>query len=332
MNLHDSVRQQYGVPLAGPLAGIDPRTANQADDLCRTGKVVSVREVEPGRLDATVSGSNGESYLAAVRLGRTPDGLHVTATCTCPATSQCPHGAAALLAWLREGGPLATPPDGAAQRSHALFRRQHALRWARDLASVKLPGAPGEVEGSRLCYVLSLHDRDARLSVFRVQVRGDGSCSEPERYGALGDRALTPPGFWSDTDRMVALFLLQEERPAGDSHSLQGPRTRDALMALARAGRLYANAMPRDCNEPALQVGPPRTTSIAWLDEAPAEESEEQALRLGLAVAPPAIAIYSPEPCYLDQAAGIIGPLEVDAPGALMRWLREAPPVPAEAA
>ena len=332
MNLHDSVRRQYGVPLAGPLAGLDPRTADQAEDLCRTGKVISVREAEPGRLDATVRGSNGESYLAAVRLGRTPDGLHVTATCNCPATSQCPHGAAALLAWLREGGALATPADGAAQRSNALFRRQHALRWARDLASVKLPGAAGEAEGSRLFYVLGCHDRDARLSVYRAQILGDGSYSEPERYGALGDRALTPPGFWSDTDRMVALFLLQEERPAGDSHSLHGPRARDALMALARAGRLYANAAPRDCNEPSLQAGPPLATSIAWLDEAPAGESEERSLRLGLAVAPPAIAIYSPEPCYLDLAAGVIGPLEVDAPAALLRWLREAPPVPAEAA
>ena len=341
MTLHDSVRRQFGLPLTG----IDSHTAGKAEAVYRAGKVQWVREEEPWRLEATVTGSNGESYRTAIKLDQRFEGIRVTSTCTCPVTVQCKHGAAALLAWLRERGGAASPDgngavvDGVAgtvpdanRRSRALFRRQHALQWARELNAVRIPGSRSESEHPHLCYVLNLRERNARLSVFRIRRLKNGDISRPERYTALRDQALSPPAFWDDIDSMAALAMLQEDRQFGDGHSLEGSRARDALLALAGAGRLYLDKPPGHVDEPALKPGPALSTRVAWLGEDATHDDEAPALRLGLDVAPPILPIYSAQPCYVNREAGVIGPLAVDFPSTLIGWLRDAPPVPADTA
>ena len=353
MNLQESVRQQFGVPLAG----IDLFTAIKGEGVYHAGKVQWVEENTPLHLTAAVLGSQGETYRTTITLARHFENLRATSECTCPVLMQCKHGAAALLSWLRDRGDTGVPdgaggfpasaPAGARQRSRALFQRQHALHWARELNAVKVAASRSAADRPHLYYVLNVHGRDARLSVFRIRRLKNGGFSRPDRYSALCEQAFNPPAFWDETDTMVALSLLQEDRYLGLGHSLHGPRARDALLALARVGRLHLDEAPAHPDDSALKPGAELPARIAWLVATPSgdaddgggggggdDDGDEASLRLGLEVAPPAIALYSAEPCYVDREAGLIGPLVLDQPmtASMMGWVRNAPPVPADAA
>ena len=356
MTLHQSVRRQFGLPLIG----IDAPTADKGKDVFRAGRVQWVREGDDTtaarngndswaasaqrgwRLRAAVSGSGGESYRTTVDLARHADSLQASADCTCPAPKPCKHAAAALLAWLAQearddvpGAATADPQgDGAGQRSRALFQRQHALHWARELAAVRLAGSD-EAAGLHLCYVLLVQDRAAQLAVYRMRRLKGGGLAQPERYPGFVDQAFSPPAFWDDLDASVAVAMLQETRGSGSSFSLGGSRAGEALLALAGARRLYLDQPPDTADRHALAAGPEVPARIEWLPQAGAAGgSGEPPLRLGIEVPPPKLVIYCPMPCYLDRPAGTLGPLSLQQPTSrsMMRWLREAPAVTPEAA
>ena len=223
---------------------------------------------------------------------------------------------------------------GASQRSRALFQRQHALHWARELAAVRVAG-PGDAARLHLCYVLQVQDRAAQLTVYRIRRLKDGSLAPPDRYPTFADQAFNPPAFWDDVDASAALAVLQEARASGSAFPLNGARAGETLLALARAGRLFLDRPPQRADEPGLAPGPATAGRIAWLSQADAPVGDEEPpLRLGIEVPPPQLAVYCASPCYVDRDAGTIGALLLDQPtsASLMRWLRNAPPVPPQAA
>ena len=362
MTLHQSIRRQFGLPLVG----IDAHTAVKGEGVFRAGRVRWVRAGDdavseprhPGaaassadgngsstgtatewKLQAQVLGSNGESYRTRVALSRRLDALQASSTCTCPVSVHCKHAAAALLAWL--ASTTNDQRDGqhdddqtAARRSRALFQRQHALHWARELATVKIAGS-GAARRTHLLYVLQIHDRVAQLSVFRIRQTKDASFAPPERYLSLVEHAFNPPVFWEDVDAAVAHTMLQETKLSSSGFSLAGPRSREALLALADAGRLYLDEPPQRADQPALRPGPDLPARLAWLPH-PGDPmtGDELPLRLGIEVSSPATPIYCAAPCYLDRESGTIGTLALEQPttASMMQWLRNAPPVPPEAA
>ena len=126
-----------------------------------------------------------------------------------------------------------------------------------------------------LYYVLQVQDRAAQLSVFRIRRLKDGSFAPPDRYSTFAEQAFNPPGFWDDVDATVALAVLQETRVSGSAFSLTGPRAGEALLALARAARLFLDEPPQRADQPALAAGPGLPARLAWLaqpdDQEPAE-------------------------------------------------------------
>ena len=226
-------------------------------------------------------------------------------------------------------------PAAASQRSRALFQRQHALHWARELATVKRAG-PGDAARFHLYYVLHIQDRAAQLSVFRIRRLKDGSFAPPDRYPAFAEHALSPPAFWDDIDASVALAVLQETKASAAGFSLTGPRAGESLLALARAGRLFLDQPPHGAGQAALAPGPDLRARVAWLAQPEAvEDDEETPVRLGIEVlSGPATPIYCAAPCYLDREAATVGALVLEQPlwTSMMPWLRNAPPVPPEAA
>jgi hypothetical protein len=186
-----------------------------------------------------------------------------------------------------------------------------------------------------LCYVLQVQERSARLSVYRMRRLKNDEFSRPDRYPAFVDQALNPPAFWDDVDASVALSMLQQERSSTFGHALTGPRAGDSLLLLAQTGRLFLDEPPQDGEDGALKAGPQMTARVAWqVQAAGGLEDDGPLLRLGLEVSPSAAAIYCTPPLYLDRAAGVLGPLALEEPlsASLMRWLRNAPPVPPGAA
>jgi len=349
-SLHEDIRQRFGLTLIG----IDAETASKGEDVFRAGRVQSRVGVHGKRdavrswkLEAEVTGSRGELYRTSVSVRRDDAQLRASSSCTCPVTRQCKHAAATLIAWLQdrdalgpEERPEAAGGDVAQQRSRALFQRQHALHWARELNSVKISGTAGDGVRTSLCYVLEVQERGARLSVYRTRRLKVDEPLRHERYAAFGELALNPPSFWDDVDVSVALSMLQQERSSGFSQLLTGPRAGDSLLLLAQAGRLFLDQPPRQPGDRALEPGPPLAAQLAWEREQESEPEDgeppdgEAPVRLGLDVAPPAVPVYCTRPCYLDRSARTLGPLVMDEapPPSMMRWLREAPLVSADAA
>ncbi|HZH08291.1 MAG TPA: hypothetical protein VEY69_16605, partial [Lautropia sp.] len=303
-------------------------------------------------LEGAVAGSHGESYLTRLTLRRHGAVIRATSDCTCPVTVQCKHAAALLFAWLQDGDSgepvakqsasgsptvdTATEESSLAQRrSRALFQRQHALQWARELNTVKVEN--GEDVRASLCYVLQVQERSARLSVYRMRRLKNDEFSRPDRYPAFVDQALNPPAFWDDVDASVALSMLQQERSSTFGHALTGPRAGDSLLLLTQAGRLFLDEPPQQGDDQALKAGPRMAARVAWqVQAASGLEDDGPLLRLGLEILPAsgAAAIYCTPPFYLDRTGGLLGPLDLEEPvsASMMRWLRNAPPVPPGAA
>ena len=186
-----------------------------------------------------------------------------------------------------------------------------------------------------------MQDRKARLSVYRLLAPRNGAFISPERYPGFAEQATSPPPFWDDVDASVALSLLPQARSTSFGYALDGPRAGDSLLLLAQSGRLYVDEPPDDPTDRPLTIGPAATAQLAWQaqPDGPPENEEpgepgERALRLALAVPAPAIAVYCNPPCYLDRTAGVLGELTLAEPisASMMQWLRDAPPVPSEAA
>ena len=237
-------------------------------------------------------------------------------------------------------GDDASPSDASSDadtRTRVLAARQQALQWVRRLQSLPLPGT--DADRPRLYYVLSPGAPDAwprseRLRVYRMRPLEGGALSHPEDYPSLREQSHAPPAFWEEIDAQVASALAREAFVPGEGLTLNGQRAREALVAIAAAGRLYLDTPPRRSDEPSLRPGERRPGRMTWRHEPdPADPRRgEPMLRLGLDVAAPAVPLYTAEPAWIDRAARLIGPLTVDAPPPLLAWLRDAPAIPAAAA
>jgi superfamily II DNA or RNA helicase len=96
--LFDLFRTHFGrLPV-----GLDGPTVSRGETVFKAGRVLSVLEEAPGRLAGEVEGSHGESYRTEVNLVLRGADTRVRSRCTCPVGVDCKHGAAVLLAWLRD--------------------------------------------------------------------------------------------------------------------------------------------------------------------------------------------------------------------------------------
>jgi superfamily II DNA or RNA helicase len=346
-------RQRFGrTPI-----GFDRDTAVRGEAVAAAGRVLSVTETAPGQLAGEVEGSAGELYRTQVKLAAHGAVIQVITHCSCPVGAGCKHGAAMVLSWLRDQQEGATPgaaqtalaPTAFSQSSSALppvpgYERMQVLHWVRGLRTLKLQPAETTPRAS-LLYVLRNAQRRALLQVYRVR-RGDrGQPLAPEPYRGLATQATDPPSYWDEADVMAAA-MLQRSTPVPGGVLLDSMRARDVLMHLAGSGRLYLDEPPTlealESTEAghvtrALRVGESRVARLDWLaplahGQSDSPASAPQALQLGLAVEPAAEALFTSQPCWLDRAAGLIGPLESACPPELIAWLRAAPAVPADTA
>jgi hypothetical protein len=81
--------------------GLDRETALKGEKVFAAGRVLSVRESAPGRLEGEVEGSAGETYKTTVRLAPNGAVIRVSNECSCPVAFDCKHGAALLAGLIR---------------------------------------------------------------------------------------------------------------------------------------------------------------------------------------------------------------------------------------
>jgi superfamily II DNA or RNA helicase len=342
--------------------GLDRETALKGEKVFAAGRVLSVRELAPGRLEGEVEGSAGETYKTTVRLAPNGAVIRVSNECSCPVAFDCKHGAALLLAWLRDlqdgvGGDRegAQASREAAPQIAALERHQ-VLQWVRELRLLRWqPGAP--VARNALCYVLRSDSRRPSLHVFKARQDPDGSLHDPQPYRSMIGHVQSPPAYWDDIDLRVAA-LTARATPVIGGFLLDMTHARDVLLLLAGSSRLYLDRPPTPGDSLLLAPGESRQASMAWQSlaqggsaqglvvqsgaalgdgSAPGgaragASSAEASMRLALQLEPSGEAVYTAEPCWIDREALLIGPIESPPAPPLMAWLRAAPMVPPEAA
>ena len=336
--------------------GLDRETALKGEKVFAAGRVLSVRELAPGRLEGEVEGSAGQTYKTTVRLAPNGAVIRVSNECTCPVGLDCKHGAALLLAWLRDlqDGVGGDREGGQASREVApqiaALERHQVLQWVRELRLLRWqPGAQGT--RSALCYVLRSDSRRPSLHVFKVRQDPDGSLHDPQPYRSMIGHVQTPPAYWDDIDLRVAA-LTARASPVIGGFLLDMTHARDVLLLLAGSSRLYLDRPPTPGDSLRLAPGESRPASMAWqssvkgglaLDGAAqgraaqggaraGGSSAEASMRLALQVESSGEAVYTAEPCWIDRESLLIGPIEAPPAPPLMAWLRAAPLVPPEAA
>ena len=341
--------------------GLDRETALKGERIFAAGRVLVVRESAPGRLEGEVEGSAGETYKTTVRLAPNGAVIRVSNECTCPVGFDCKHGAALLLAWLRDlqDGVGGDREGGQASREAspqiAALERHQVLQWVRELRLLRWqPGAQGT--RSALCYVLRSDSRRPSLHVFKVRQDPDGSLHDPQPYRSMIGHVQTPPAYWDDIDLRVAA-LTARASPVIGGFLLDMTHARDVLLLLAGSSRLYLDRPPTPGDNLLLAPAESRPASMAWQSSVQGGlardgaalvgaaqggaaqggaraggSSAEASMRLALKVESSGEAVYTAEPCWIDREALLIGPIESPPAPPLMAWLRAAPLVPPEAA
>jgi len=337
--------------------GLDRHTATRGEAVFAAGRVLSAREAPPGTITGEVEGSRaGLVYRTEVRVRLHGTVMQVTSTCTCPMDSNCKHGAALLLHWLRdhdESPSSATGPFASALLSGSSvasseagltepepvgvsgMERLQVLHWVRGLRQLRI--APAEPAASVLLYVLRRLDRRPVLHPVRYRRLEAGRWSAPEPYRGLQTQASDPPTYWDETDLQVSA-MMSRCTPVQGGVVLDSPRALAVLMAIAQAGRLYAEDPPAapGTGRP-LRLAEARTVHLDWVQEPAAdldhaEVNGADSLRLGLVLDPPAQAIYTPQVGWVDPDRGEIGAVREAPLPELIQWLRNAPRVPKAAA
>lgn len=347
--------------------GLDRHTAVRGEEVFAAGRVLSVAEASPGRLEGEVEGSAGQVYQTRVTLSAHGSVIQVISHCSCPVASGCKHGAALILNWLRDqdegvsttsGQPdaaipcagavssatpsVASPPSAPGSPDMAMpgYERLQVLHWVRGLRTLKLGATEGGPK-SRLCYVLRNEHRRPSLHVYRIRRGDDGHELPPEPYRGLATQVTDPPAYWDEVDIMAAA-ILHRSTPISGGSLLDSPRSRDLLMQLTLAGRLFLDAPPVSPDIKPLQQGPLRSARLDWMPvddrssasslPVAADAPASAARRLVLRLEPSAEPLYTTPPCWLDRLAGVMGPVDTSLPAEIVGWLRSAPAVPAEAA
>ena len=296
---------------------------------------------EGWEINAFVRGSNAEQYEVDVELFEDASGLGIEGFCSCPMELDCKHAAAALLHVLENPGNWFTSASSKnLSPQDAALRASLDAQWASWLAQVDRATAPKLVEVEfalgvppsepleRLLYVLRPQERWLKLEFALVRRLKTGAYGQPSTYAFHSLLHLTPPPrFVRPVDLEIArkVFLDQSGLNTYDPR-LQGATGAKLLAEILGTGRCHLRGAGK--LHPALNLGPARPAVPAWLADSKGLQ------RPSFRVTPPVGEVLPlTPPWYVDEAAGLCGPLETGlADEVAMAWLSAPPVIPVQAA
>ena len=279
-------------------------------------------------ITARVRGSERMPYGVDIVLTFDGDELiDVDGDCSCPMAYNCKHVAATLLEAfggaasnttprlpLRTSGGKATlaPPVLTGEITAWLEKIGDALR-GNDF--------PAELN-QRLLYSVQAHVREGRMphlaaSLLSVRLRKDGNFSNQVSRPAVSSNSLTAlPAYLREADIDILAGLSGEIRTYSQ-YDVRLIRPVALLHQIVNTGRAYWG----DHNRPPLRWGETRQGRIEW------RRSSQAGIAPHLIVEH-AIALNSEPPVYVDEAAGMVGPVETGLPARLAHRLLSAPIIP----
>lgn len=276
-----------------------------------------------GQIRASVQGSRHQHY--DVKIGLTWEAGRirtVNGTCSCPMNFNCKHVAATLLqAYDRDEDDLEPAPN-ATPRDAAPPPLPHDVnRWLEQVTKApRRDDYPPDVR-QRLIYILEPKALGAEMPHPAVAVRSvrllkdDTFAKDVSRHQGLTFDRDRAPKFYRESDLDI-LSRLQKESGAywhADAYPVHSAGLIERVVA---TGRTFWKALQ---GQP-LRWSEARRGRIEWR-LASASGSRPYLIVDG------ATALNAEPPVYVDEAAGVVGPVELDVPAALAYRLLAAPPI-----
>ncbi|HUS68735.1 MAG TPA: DEAD/DEAH box helicase [Kofleriaceae bacterium] len=285
-------------------AHFGPKTLERGLACARDGRVVLVRAEWP--VVARVRGERGH----VVTVHYTRANRHMRGECTC-GVEECEHAAAAALV------AVARERDTAGARNAA--RAEEAVgTWLSHLGlAVDARATPRRGERDVVAYVIAMEGGGLAIAVHRTTLLRRGGYGASSVIASLTDPLRGPPT-WIPVEDMRRISLLRAMTRAAEREiTMRLDLVDGALLAdLAASGRLFWDKV----GTAPLAYGPARARDLVW--------REEDGGVYRAALGDGAILAPAHDPHYIDLEAGLIGPLELGVPSALVQQLALAPPVP----
>ena len=279
------------------------------------------------RIRAKVRGSAPKPYRVDIRLDFSRDRLaDLDGGCSCPMAENCKHVAATMLEVLSEKTPSAEPVwprEREAAPGHAPTPPVLSFEvdtWLENVGkAVRDDHYPAELNQRLLYRLHPSHEGEQTpllaVSLLSVRVLKGGRLSDnytqPGMSDFLPERA---PKYYRASDIDIMAQLSGRSRAYGYR---QAPQTAELLQRIIATGRAYW----LDHQRPPLKWGDKREGRIEW----------RQASKRGVApclIVPETTVLNAEPPVYVDEAAGIIGPVALDLPPLLACQLLSAPAIP----
>ena len=273
---------------------------------------------------AKVRGSGSNIYRVEIQLDFSGDRLaDLDGECSCPMALNCKHVAATVLEALSTKQPLtqAVIPSKTVVAPPVPVLPYEVTAWL-DIVGKALRGddyPPDQTQ--RLLYCLEPSENGERMPVLtvalisaRVLKGGDfgGNYSQPSLGDFSPDRA---PKYYRDIDIEILTQLSNRPKEYGyyPGQRLQSAELLQQVIATGRAFWL-------DHKRPPLRWGEKREGRIEW-------QGGKKGVAPRLIVAG-VTALNAEPPVYVDEAAGVMGPVELNLPPRLAYQILSAPTIP----
>ncbi|WP_050044710.1 DEAD/DEAH box helicase [Bradyrhizobium sp. LTSP849] len=279
------------------------------------------------RVTSRVRGSESRNYRVDIQLefdgGRLTD---IEGDCSCPMALNCKHVAATLLEALSDKEPSKLPPAPPPQADKPAKVQAPSAppvlglevnTWIDTVGRAARSSDYAAEESPRLLYCL-VPSSDPMpyltVSLRSVQPRKGGAYADnynsPSPYEFKPERA---PKYFLDVD--VDIMTAVKARIRG--YSDQGPHTEEVLRRIVATGRAFW----RDHKRAPLSWGEAREGRIEW------RPGRGKGVAPNLVVSG-AVALNAEPPVYVDEATGVIGPVQLGLPPRLASQFLAAPSIP----
>ena len=275
------------------------------------------------RVRARVRGSERAPYSVDVYLSFKRDELiDIDGTCSCPVGFNCKHVAATLIEATAARGALSQGSLPGLARSEPVPVLAPELHdWLDKIGgSIRGNDYPSDVS-QRLLYCLQPFARDGRMplvsvSLLSVKARKDGTLSDHTSRSNPGPDLDRFPAFYREADLEIVQGLSREYQTFGKPEFYLVRSTR-LLQQIVKTGRAYW----LDHKRRPLQWDDAREGRIEW----------RQASNAGMAsylIVAEAMALDAEPPVYIEEASGMVGPVETGLPARLAYRILSAPIIP----
>ena len=282
-----------------------------------------VKELEISKdlthIRAKVRGSASSAYRVDIQLEFGSDRLDaLDGDCSCPMVFNCKHVAATLLE------ALSGTPSGKAMAEPAAPAPQplpyEVTDWLEKFSkTLRGDDYPADLN-QRLLYRLEPSQEGVQMPVLAVSLRSvrilkggqlAGNYTQPSLFDFVPERA---PKYYRDADIEILTQLSTQLRRY---HYREQPKPAELLQRIVATGRAFW----LDHQRAPLRWGEQREGRIEWRPVG----------KRGVAphlIVPGTTALNAEPPVYVDEAAGIIGPVDLHLPPRLAGQFLSAPAIP----